>query len=258
LFATLVKIALQLYTVRDQMARDWKKTLERVAAAGYRAVEFAGNPFMSAPAGELKKFLETIGLKPVSAHVSYRDLRSSPDRVLSYAAELGLSFIVAEPDFRWVASEKDAAKLAEEMSEVGREVSKRGMRYAMHNHAIQFERLVGGRPVYWLIAELTDPRYVYFQPDVYWIKYAGYDPIEVIERLRGRCPLAHLKDMKDERTREMAEVGEGIIDFAKIVGAGSKAGVEWYVIEHDDPPGDSVESARKMLSYLRSRFGEDP
>ena len=257
MFATPVRIALQLYTVRDQIAGDWRRALERVAAGGYRAVEFAGNPFMSVPAGELKEFLEGVGLKPVSAHVSYRDLKGDPDRVLSYAVELGLSFVVAEPDVRWVASEKDAAKLAEEVSEVGREVSRRGLRYAMHNHAIQFERLVGGRPVYWLLVELTDPRYVHFQPDVYWVKYAGHDPVEVIERLRGRCPLVHLKDMKDERTREMAEIGEGVIDFAKVVEAGSKAGVEWYIAEHDNPPGDSVESARKMLSYLRDKFGED-
>ena len=258
MLATSVRIALQLYTVRDQIARDWRGTLERVAAAGYRAVEFAGDPFMSVLAGELKRFLEGVGLKPVSAHVSYRDLRSSSERVLSYAAELGLSFVVAEPDVRWVASERDAAKLAEEVSEVGRAVARRGMRYAMHNHAVQFERLVGGRPVYWLLVELTDPRYVYFQPDVYWIKYAGHDPVEVIERLRGRCPLVHLKDMRDERTREMAEIGEGVIDFAKIVEAGSRAGVEWYIVEHDHPPGDSVESARRMLNYLKSRFGEDP
>ena len=253
-----VKTALQLYTVRDQMARDWRRTLERIAAAGYKAVEFAGNPFMSLPAGELKKFLDELRLKPVSAHISYSYLRNSPERVLSHAAELGLSFVVAEPDVRRVTSEEDVAKLAEEMSQVGREVSARGMRYAMHNHAIQFERLVGGKPLYWLLVELTDPRYVYFQPDVYWIKYAGYDPVEVIEQLRGRCPLVHLKDMKDERTREMAEIGEGIIDFAKIVEAGAKAGVEWYVVEHDNPPGDSVESAKKMLNYLKGRFGEDP
>ena len=253
-----MRVALQLYTVRDQMAKDWRKTLERVAAAGYRAVEFAGGPFLSIPASELKEILGALGLKPVSAGVSYRDLRSDPERVLSYAAELGLRFVQAEPDVRWVASERDAAKLAEEMSEVGREVSRRGMRYTMHNHAVQFERLVGGRPVYWLLVELTDPRYVYFEPDVYWIKYAGHDPVEVIERLRGRCPLVHLKDMKDERTREMAEIGEGVIDFAKIVEAGSRAGVEWYIVEHDHPPGDSVESARKMLNYLKSRFGEDP
>jgi len=240
------------------MARDWKRALERVAAAGYRAVEFAGHPLMTVPAGELKKLLDELGLKPVSAHVPYRDLKGDPDRVLSYAAELGLSFVVAEPDVRRVASERDAAELAEEVNWVGRKVSRRGMRYAMHNHAIQFERLVGGRPVYWLLVELTDPRYVHFQPDVYWVKYAGHDPVEVIERLRGRCPLVHLKDMKDERTREMAEIGEGIMDFAKVVEAGSKAGVEWYIVEHDNPPGDSVESAKKMLSYLRDRFGEDP
>ena len=240
------------------MARDWRRTLERVAAAGYKAVEFAGHPFATVPAGELKRFLDELGLKPVSAHVPYRDLKGDPDRVLSYAAELGLSFVVAEPDVRRVVSERDAAELAEEVSGMGREVSRRGMRYAMHNHAIQFERLVGGRPVYWLLVELTDPRYVHFQPDVYWIKYAGHDPVEVIERLRGRCPLVHLKDVKDERTREMAEIGEGIIDFAKVAEAGSRAGVEWYIVEHDNPPGDSVESAKKMLSYLRDKFGEDP
>ncbi len=250
-----MRVALQLYTVRDQVAAQWQRALRRVAEAGYGAVEFAGHPFMNMGAMELKGFLEQVGLQPVSAHIAYRSLRENPDGVLRYSSELGLEFVVTEPDTRSISSEGELDGLAAEMDRLGMEAAERGLRLAMHNHSVQFERSIGGKPIYWHLVEKTDPRYVFFQPDVYWVKYAGFDPVAVISSLRGRCPLLHLKDMKDERTREMAEVGQGVIDFEAVISAAEKSGAEWYIVEHDHPPGDSIESARRMLEYLKARFG---
>ncbi|MEM2795554.1 MAG: sugar phosphate isomerase/epimerase, partial [Thermofilaceae archaeon] len=223
-----MQVALQLYTVRDQVAVQWQRTLKLVAKAGYRAIEFAGYPFMSVNADELKAFLRQTGLQPVSAHVSYQDFRKNPENFIRYADELGLTFLVTEPDVRRILSKSELESLAVEMEQLGMEVVKRGLRLAVHNHSIQFERCIDDKPLYWHLVEKTDPRYVLFQPDVYWIKYAGFDPVVVIDSLKGRCPLLHLKDMRDEQTKEMTEIGQGIIDFKKITLIAEKSGVEWH------------------------------
>ncbi len=253
-----MRVGLQLFTVRDQLAADWRRALRRVAEAGYEFVEFAGHPFTTVDAGELRSFLQSVGLKPVSASAPYQRLREDPDPILSAARELGLSFIMTEPDVRGLASPSDVRRLGEEMSEVGLALREKGLRMTMHNHAVQFQHRVEGRPVYWLIVESTDPRYVFFEPDTFWIKFAGFDPVEVISRLRGRCPLVHLKDMRDERTREMEEVGAGVIDFRSVLRACAEAGVEYGFVEHDSPRGDSIEAAARMLSRLKGLMAQRP
>ncbi|MEM3545800.1 MAG: sugar phosphate isomerase/epimerase [Candidatus Bathyarchaeia archaeon] len=111
-----------------------------------------------------------------------------------------------------------------------------------------------GAPIYEILVKNTDPSYVFFQPDVYWIYYAGYDPCEVIKALKNRCFLIHLKDMKDKVSRGFIELGRGIIDFKAVVEVCESSGVEWYVVETDIPTMDSIESARSSLEYLRRNF----
>jgi len=249
-----LKVALQLYTIRDKIAIDYKWALRKVVEIGYRAVEYAGYPFLTVHVDELKGLMKELGLKAVSAHVSYDLLKTDVSRVLNYASRMGLEYIVSEPDIKRISTRAEAVEVAEEMNKLGREIAKRGMRFCMHNHAVQFERKVSGRPVYMILVEESDPRYVHFQLDTYWVKYAGYDPAEVLRILEDRCPLIHLKDMRDEETREMTELGHGIIDFRKVVRIAERIGVQWYIVENDRPSLDSLESARAALAYLRREF----
>lgn len=128
---------------------------------------------------------------------------------MGYAKEVGLEYIVSEPNVRAINSLKDCIKVAEKMDVVGGRAREYGLKFGMHNHAIEFEKKVGEDTVYSLLIENTSPSLVFFQPDVYWISYAGYDPCDVIRSLRGRCDLVHLKDMKDRVSKEMVELGEG-------------------------------------------------
>ncbi len=249
-----MRVALQLYTIRDKIAADYRRALRKVAEIGYKAVEYAGHPFLTVSADELRSLMEELNLRPVSAHVPYNLLRSHTSRVLEYASKVGLDYLVSEPDVRKISTRAEAVEVAEEMSELGREIAGRGMRFCMHNHAVQFEKRIGGKPVYMILVEESDPRYVHFQLDTYWVKYAGYNPVEVLRALKGRCPLIHLKDMRDEESREMTELGRGIINFREIVEVAERVGVEWYIVENDRPTLDSLESARVALMYLRSAF----
>lgn len=249
-----MKVALQLYTVRDKMKVDYISTLRAVADVGYKYVEFAGHPFMSIDVLDLKKFLNEIGIKPVSAHVGFNDLENGFNEIISYAKSLGLKYLVSEPDVREISSLNECLKITEKMNKIGKKVSDNGLRFGIHNHAIEFNKKFDGKTVYDIFVENTDPSLVFFQPDVYWIKYAGYDPVKVIEKLENRCFLVHLKDMKDEVSKDMIELGQGILNFKDIVKACEKAGTEYYIVENDRPSMDSIISVKKALEYLKENF----
>jgi len=249
-----VKVALQLYTVRDKMARDYLSTLRGVRDVGYKAVEFAGHPFGTVEAGELRDVLKRLGLKPVSAHVGFNLIESQPDMVFCYAKEVGLEYIVSEPDVRAIKSLEDCLKVAEKMEAMGGKAREYGLKFGMHNHAIEFEKKIGGDTVYNILVENTSPSLVFFQPDVYWVFYAGYDPCDVIRSLKGRCDLVHLKDMKDEVSKDMVELGQGVIDMRAVIDACNEAGTEWGIVENDRPTMDSIESVRVALEYLKRNF----
>ena len=247
-----MKVAVQLYTIRDKVSEDYVNALKAVSEIGYRAVEFAGHPFGTVKVEELRQLLERLGLKPVSAHVGFKSLEEEPEKVLGYAARLGLSYIVSEPNVRAMKNVEDCLEAAEKMNRIGERARDADMRFGMHNHASEFEVMFNGKTAYEILVENTDPELVFFQPDVYWVKYAGYDPVEIIRRLKGRCFLVHLKDMRADGG--IAELGQGIIDFKAVVEAGEASGVDWYIVENDRPSLDSIESIKLALKYLKNNF----
>lgn len=250
-----MRVALQLYTVRDKIAKDYKHALRMVRESGYKAVEFAGHPFSTVDADELRGLLDQLGLKPISAHVGFDVLDSGKrNDVFQYAFKLGLKYVVSEPDVRRINDFSICVEVVEKMNSIGKDADSYGLKFGMHNHAVEFEKKIDGKPVFDILVEKTDPSYVFFQPDVYWIQYAGYDPCEVIEALRDRCFLIHLKDMKDKVSRRFIELGCGIIDFKAVIEACESSGVEWYIVENDLPTMDSIESAKFALDYLKKNF----
>jgi sugar phosphate isomerase/epimerase len=250
-----MKVALQLYTVRDKVSRDYKSALRMVRESGYRFIEFAGHPFLTVDVDELRAFLDQIDLKPISTHISFDVVESNKrNTIFNYAYKLGLKYVVSEPDVRRINDLSLCVKVAEKMNSIGKDAENYGLKFGMHNHAIEFEKKIDGAPIYDILVENTDPSYVFFQPDVYWIYYAGYDPCEVIKALKNRCFLVHLKDMKDKVSKGFIELGCGVIDFKAVVEACESSGVEWYIVENDAPSMDSIESAKFALEYLRRNF----
>ena len=247
-----MKVAVQLYTIRDKISEDYIRALKVVSEIGYSAVEFAGHPFGTVKAEELRQLLESLSLKPVSAHVSFKNLEKEPEKVLSYATQLSLNYIVSEPNVIAMKNLEDCLEAAEKMNRIGERARDAGMRFGMHNHASEFEVKFNGKTAYEILIENTDPEFVFFQPDVYWVRYAGYDPIVIIRQLKGRCFLVHLKDMGADGG--IAELGQGIIDFKAVVEAGEASGVDWYIVENDRPSLDSFESIKVALKYLKDNF----
>lgn len=242
-----VPVALQLYTVRDETARDFAGTLRQVAQIGYGAVEFAGYGDLSA--AEMKALLDETGLRAASTHVALARLEENLDGEIDYCRQIGCANLVLP----WLdPSRRDAAQfraLAPRLNEFGRRCHDQGLTFAYHNHDFEFVQDDG---VYLLdrLLDATDPALVGLELDVYWAAFAGVDPAEFLRAHAGRVPLVHLKDLAPDRG--FAEVGDGTLDLSAIFTAAEAGGARWYVVENDKPRMASLESVRRSLENLRA------
>ncbi len=237
------QIALQLYTVRDQARLDFPATLAEVARIGYRAVELAGYHGLSVQA--LRSELDDNRLQAVAAHVSYNELETRAAEALDELGELGCRFAVLPSLPRHLHTADAAADVARTLNAWGAVCSGAGIRFAFHNHAFEIEtRAPTGETFLDRLAASTDAALVSFELDVYWAHAGGADPVEVLALYAGRIPLLHIKDM----TRDGADApfGEGILPWPELLAAARRAGVEWYVIEQDDPE-DPLRDAETSL-----------
>src|SRR5437870_2736600 len=181
-----VPVALQLYTVRDESARDFTGTLRRVAQVGYGAVEFAG--YGGLAADEMKALLRETGLRAASTHVGLAAVEADLDHEIDYCLAIGCPYLVLPwLDQRWRGADAMRA-LAPRLNEFGRRCQERGVVFGYHNHDFEFARSDG----HYLLDQLlnaTDPALVVLELDVYWAAYAGADPATYLRQRAGRVPL---------------------------------------------------------------------
>lgn len=245
----LDRIGLELYTVRDELERDFDGTLKRVAALGYREVEFAG--YHGRSVGEVRAALALAGLTAPSAQVPSTDLRLAGAARIEQAKAVGHSYIVCG----WVPpgerrSLADWRSLANLLNTVGRSARQAGLQLAYHNHDFEFAA-VEGRVPYDLLLEATDPALVQLELDVYWARKGGRDPVQLFDRWPGRFPLLHLKDMAPGAKGQFTELGRGVIDFRRILARAKVAGVRHVFVEQDEGSVAPLERARIGYDYLR-------
>jgi sugar phosphate isomerase/epimerase len=245
----LERIGIQLYSVRQEMQRDMPGTLARLAAIGYRDVEFAGY-FGRTPAA-VRQLLDQNGLRAPSAHIQYETVRDSFDRIADEAAAIGHTFITVP--FLGDEMRKSAASwrtVARELNRAGERAKPRGLRVAYHNHDFEFTRVDGIVPFDLLIAE-TDPALVSFEMDVYWTVKAGADPLAYIRQHPTRFTMLHLKDSAGPPAHAQTDVGAGTIDFAAILrlDAAQQGTVKHVFVEHDQP-ADPMAFAKNSFDHL--------
>jgi sugar phosphate isomerase/epimerase len=241
----LPQIGLQLYTVRDLMQADVGRTLEQVAAVGYEEVEFAG--YFGTPPAQIRALLDSAGLRSPSAHIPLGELRDDPGRLFDAAEVIGHRYIVVPsldpPDRRTI---DDFRRVAAELNRAGESARARGLRVGYHNHDFELSRIGGTLPYDVLLAE-TDPALVWFEMDFYWMTNGGADPVAYLDRYPGRFHLCHIKD-RDPSGR-MTDVGDGRIDFHRILSRRERAGLRHFFVERDDPPRP-MDSIRRSWEYL--------
>ena len=260
-------IGLQLYTIRTEMERDFEGALERVAAIGYKEVEFAG--YFKRTPKEISSLLKRCELTAPSAHIAYQSLESSWPEVLEVAQILGHNYLVVPMIDSDLAETLDGWKRAADLFNRAGEVSKRaGIQLVYHNHFFEFIPLEGELP-YNILLEACDPDLLKMEMDFCWIAAVGHGPLPYFQRYPGRFPLVHLKQLKSLPTRrpdegaheffeqtipEITEVDDGVIDWESTLSQSTQAGIEHYFVEQD-APDSPFDSIRKSCDYVyRLRF----
>jgi len=228
------------------MEKDFDGTIARVAATGYREVEFAG--YFGRNPRDVRALLDHHGLAAPSSHVSLAPAEWRA--ALDAAPVVGHRFLV----IAWIPPEQrrtldDYKRAAERLNHAATEAKAAGLQFAYHNHDFEFQALDGKLPYDVLLGE-TDPKLVQLEVDLYWITKGGQDPLAYFARWPGRFPMVHVKDSAGPPDHRMVEVGAGKIDFKKIFAQSDQAGIKHYFVEHDDA-ADPFASIRASCEYLK-------
>ncbi len=238
-------IGLQLYTVRDLMAKDPKGTLKKVADIGFTEVEtfgYANGKFFGMAPTEFKDYLKSLGMTTPSGHYMPAQLQTSLSQLVDDAAAAGQKYVACAYIMPNERTLDNYQKFIELFNKSGEVCQKAGIQFCYHNHDFEFQNVDGKIP-YDLILKETDPKLVKMELDLYWSSFAKQDAVALFKENPGRFPLVHMKDMAKTEKREFAEVGMGSIDFQRILDAGKMAGIKHLFVEQDvtkQPPLEAI------------------
>lgn len=252
------EIGLQLYSLRNQFKTDIAGTLELVERWGIREIEGGGT--YGLPMDEFKKLLRDNKLKMVSVGADYTQLKDNPQSAVDNAKAFGAKYVVCY----WIPHEDDNVFTIEHIKEAvgvftraGKLLAENGLSLCFHPHGYEF-RPHEGSTLFDYLARETDPRYLNFEMDVFWVKHPGQDPVALLKKYPKRFPLMHLKDRKhgtvgNQNGRADVEtnvvLGSGDVGIGEIMREAKKAGVKHYFIE--DESSRSVTQIPLSLEYLK-------
>lgn len=255
------KIGIQIYTVRDRIAENLEKTMEGVAAIGYKWIEAYGyenRMILGKKPVEFKKLLNNLGMSMPSIH-AVTELSSGQGKAAILdsmkatvedahaAGAIYLVYAFLKPEER--KSMEDYKRHAELFNGFGELCKNAGMQFAYHNHDFEFMDFDGIMPYDYLLQN-TEPGLVKMELDLYWIIKGGQNPVEYFKKAPGRFELWHVKDMEDGPEKFFAEVGQGTIDFKEIFDAGKTAGMKYFFVEQDRSRRDIMESIKMSYNFL--------
>lgn len=261
------KMGYQLYSIRDEMAKDPVATLRALKEMGYQDFETYGfdadkNMFYGFDALEFKDVLDDLGLTVSSGHYGFSpylersedELKRFVDNCIVGAKAIDSSYITwpwIDPKYRNIEGFK---LLAAKLNVIGEQVSKSGLGFAYHNHGYDFTDF-DGQHGFGIILSETDPSVVKLQIDMYWVMHSSQQtPKELIRDQPGRYVMWHIKDM-DKVTRDYTELGNGSIDYVDILPDPATSGLEFYFIEQGGNfTVNSMESAAYSANYFRKNL----
>lgn len=269
-----MKIGLQLYSVRDNMAQDFEGTLKAVHDMGYDGVEFAG--LYGKTPEEVKELCAKYDLTPISAHVSIAEMKGSEDTFANYK-KIGCEYIAIPwrsledegPDGTYETAINEVRELCEKAKEAG-------LQMLYHNHDFEFRKLSDGTYFIDRLYASVSADLLETELDTCWVKVAGENPVEYLAKYAGRAHVVHLKDFykKGEKVDGMYELigkkptesdssdeefgfrplGNGLQDMPAVVEAAKKAGADWVIVEQDRPtPGkEPINEVKISIDFLKS------
>jgi sugar phosphate isomerase/epimerase len=250
-------LGLQLYSLREQFAKDVPGTLDKVRDFGFKYVELAGTYGLS-PA-KFKAELDARGLKAESGHYPYERFRDDIDGIVKDSKTLGLKYagcawIAHQGDF----TEKDCREAAKVFNNAGEVLARHGISFFYHTHGYEFQPY-GSQTLFDLMLAETKPEFVSYEMDIFWVVHGGQNPVSLFQKYGDRFKLVHLKDMRpgtptglltgSSDVRNDVALGKGTINYQRILPAAQKAGVKWYFIEDESP--SSEKQIPQSLLYLK-------
>jgi sugar phosphate isomerase/epimerase len=238
-----IPVALQLWSVKEDMKRDFAATAAAVAEIGYQGVELAG--YGNLDAAGAKAALDAAGLKVAGMHVGLPALRGDFNSVVTDALLFGTKFVTCSwwtPAHYVSASACEA--MGEELGALGARLRPFGIRFGFHNHDSEF-KLFDGKPGFEWMLGAAAPRDLFAEVDVFWVHKMGYAPGKFIRDQGARVPLVHLKDA--------AELGTGPVDFADVFAATDSVGaVEWFIVEEEAYNHAPLTSVRLCHAQMKA------
>lgn len=267
-------IGLQLYSVREDMEKDYKETLKKIKDMGYDGVEFAG--LYGCTPKQMKEELKNLGLIAVSAHVPFLDMLEDPEGVMGIYKEIGCPYIAIpylteeyRPGTQGFEKTIEGAKL------LGETAKKLGMQLLYHNHDFEFVKIDGTYALD-ILYDTVPQDLLQTELDTCWVNVGGENPSDYVRKYAGRAPIVHLKDFAGEKSDHMYEligikeekkeeeqkfefrpVGYGKQDFKSVLEAAEDAGAKWVIVEQDQPSMGKtpLECAKMSIQYLRKIQG---
>ncbi|WP_053206722.1 sugar phosphate isomerase/epimerase family protein [Jiangella muralis] len=238
-------IGMHLYTMRRGLAADFAGTVQALADIGYATVGVSGRHGHSAAA--IRAMLDDAGLTAVLEHVGYDRLTNNLAGACEDVLTLGGQWVVTSSLPGSLYTLDGIRRAAAEFNRAGAVAATYGLKVLHHNHDAEF-RTDGGRVLYDVLLEETDPDLVGFELDVYWAARGGYDAGDYFVQHPARFPALHVKDMAPDGG--FADVGSGTLDFPAMFEHASRGGVRQFLVEHDNP-ADELSTARNSFAYLR-------
>ncbi|MCM8832887.1 MAG: sugar phosphate isomerase/epimerase [Candidatus Omnitrophica bacterium] len=246
-----MKAGVQLYTLREycKSVEDTKNTFKKVREIGFRYVQISA---VSEPKDvkELKKILDDNDLKAVSTHTGYDRIINDIEKVIEDHKILGCEAIFCPGLPKELHNKEGYLKVAEQFNKVIPKIKENGLILGYHNHAIEFERYEGKTGLEILLENCPE---LQAEIDTYWVQYGGADPAYWIEKYKGRVSQVHFKDMGIiDNQQVMPPIGDGNLNWEKIIKVCKKSKVKYCLIEMDKPTIDPFQALEKSLENLIS------
>mgnify|MGYP006197230881 CR=1 FL=1 len=257
------KYGLQLYTVRNDVAKNLAGTLEYVAKAGYSQIElygFDGNTFFGKSPKEFKAMFDGLKLTSPSGHYNFGGVLQSGNldfwkKVLEAANIMGNEYATIP----WLDANQRGAdtlpKLVELVNKAAELTKAAGMKLAYHNHDFEFKKMDSGKTFLQTLLDGTDPSMVDFELDIYWSSFMNEDAVEWFNKYPGRFTMWHVKDLttNKEGKKESTQVGDGTIDFASIFKHKQHAGLKYAFVEQEAYTMPEEECIKKSIAYMKKQ-----
>ena len=253
--AKLKSFGIQLWSVRDDLAKDPKGVLKQLSSYGYKQIEsFEGTKgiFWGMSNTEFKAEMDKLGMKIISSHC---DINKDFEKKAAEAAAIGMKYLICP--YKGPQKDLDAfKKFADEFNQKGEICKKNGIRFAYHNHDYSFATMNGemGQDV---MMKNTDSSLVDFELDMYWVVAAGQDIETWLKKYPKRFRLCHVKDRKKGAPLtdkdESVVVGTGSINYPKILKTAKKYGMEYYIVEQEKWEGTTpMQAAQADAVYMKT------